>query len=168
MGDFRAASAHIFRADGTRLAHAKEKPKPPAGIEPATCRLSTPRGVDAPDTRAVCGNEQKHEAVDHGKLPLIHDREERFRAVCHPIGCRHLAAGNEGCPARQEPGRNEGARYQLDRPGTVNDKRRGSGRHRCRDTEQLGEPVTKKEQAHDDAHQRVGLRAIGLHELGHI
>jgi len=32
-----AASAHIFRSNGTRLAHAKEKPKPPAGIEPATC-----------------------------------------------------------------------------------------------------------------------------------
>src|SRR5262249_34685455 len=129
---------------------------------------STPRCVDAPDTRAVCSDEQKHEAVDHSKLALVHDREERFGAVCHPIGRRHLAAGNEGCPARQQPGRDQGARYQLDRPGAVNDNRRGSGRRRRRDIEQLGEPVTKKEQADDDAHQCVGLGAIGLHELGHI
>ena len=63
------------------------------GPEAERRRSAAASAVDAPDARAAGRDEEEGEAVEHRQLALVDDRQERVRAVGHPVGERHEPAG---------------------------------------------------------------------------
>src|SRR5439155_15701179 len=90
----------------------------------AGASVLTASRIERPPARATCRDEQEDEAVQRGQLPLVLDRQQRARAVRHPIGESHLAARDERRPAGDEPEHDEHAADKLEEAADVDDERK--------------------------------------------
>src|SRR5262245_51958244 len=93
-------------------------------IPRSACSGSAPfsGGIYAPDAGAVSRDIQEHEAVQGRQLPHVLNREERLRAMRHPIREGHQPTTQKSRPSREESDHHEGSTDQFDRSSEWNDE----------------------------------------------
>src|SRR5947209_6623687 len=65
----------------------------------------------------MAGDKQRDEAIDHGKLTAVPDRESALRLMDHEISHRHFTAGEKRGQMREQSNQYEHAADQLN-PGS--------------------------------------------------
>lgn len=152
LGEAAGTPTEATRRSGT----AAPGEGPDARADPAPRSAASP--VEAPASGPLRGDVEKHEAVEHRELALVHDRRPMLQAVGHPVGDGHHAGTDEGGPARVKADRDREAAEQLDRARRVPDRiGHHSRRHADRPADELLEPVGEEEQPRHNTHHCVGL-----------